>query len=68
MRRHAPSPPLVLGGLMIHSGFSLATVKLAAILFFLMVTSPTSTHALAKSALSHGIRPWLPGEKDRSNS
>lgn len=49
---------LVLSGLMVHAGFSLVTVKLAVILFFLLVTSPTSTHALASAALSHGLRPW----------
>lgn len=50
---------LVLSGLMVHAGFSLVTVKLALILFFLLVTSPTSTHALARSALSHGLLPLL---------
>ena len=48
---------LILAGLMVHAGFSLVTLKLLAILFFLLVTSPTSTHALARSALSHGLRP-----------
>ena len=50
---------LILIGLMLHSGLSLATVKLAAVLFFLLVTSPTSTHALAGAALSAGIKPRL---------
>ena len=50
---------LVLLGLMLHSGLSLATFKLAMILFLLLVTSPTSTHVLAKAALSHGVSPRL---------
>ena len=48
---------LVLSGLMLQSGLSLITVKLVFVLVFLLITSPTSSHALAKSALSHGIRP-----------
>ncbi|MCP3980493.1 MAG: monovalent cation/H(+) antiporter subunit G [bacterium] len=48
---------LILSGLMLQEGLSLVTFKLVAILFFLLVTSPTSTHALAQSAWSHGLRP-----------
>ncbi len=50
-------PVLVLGGLMLHAGFSLVTVKLAAVLLFLMVTSPTASYALANAALLAGLRP-----------
>ena len=42
---------LVLVGLMFQAGLTLLTVKLAMILFFLLFTSPTSGHALARSAL-----------------
>ena len=49
----------ILLGLMLHSGLQLATLKLVMILFFLLVTSPTATHALAKSAVSRGVRPLL---------
>jgi len=49
---------LILTGLMLHSGASLVTFKLFAVLFFLYVTSPTATHALARSALAQGHRPW----------
>ena len=41
-----------------HGGILVIT-KLAMILFFLLVTSPTSCHALAKSALSQGLKPVL---------
>ena len=41
----------------ISSGFILA--KLLMILFFLMVSSPSSCHALARSALSQGVKPEL---------
>lgn len=50
---------LIVVGLMIHEGFSLVTIKLLMILFFLLVTSPTSCHALAKSALAQGVEPVL---------
>ena len=48
---------LVLLGLMIQAGFTLATVKLIMILVFLFVTGPTSCHALAQASLALGMRP-----------
>jgi len=42
---------LILVGLMFQAGFTLLTVKLAMVLLFLLITSPTSGHALARSAL-----------------
>ena len=48
---------LILIGLMFQSGANLITVKLALILLFLMLTSPTSSHALAKAALSDRVLP-----------
>jgi multicomponent Na+:H+ antiporter subunit G len=53
---------LILLGLMIEGGVSLVTVKLIMILVFLWISSPTSTHALARSALAHGVRPRLAGD------
>jgi multicomponent Na+:H+ antiporter subunit G len=49
---------LFLGGLAIHFGPTLASVKLALIFMFLMFTSPTSCHALANTAFNAGLRPW----------
>ena len=37
--------------------WSLATIKLGAILLFLLITSPTSSYALAHAALLAGIKP-----------
>ncbi|MGD1977294.1 MAG: monovalent cation/H(+) antiporter subunit G [Gammaproteobacteria bacterium] len=48
---------LVLSGIMLQAGLSLATIKLVAILVFLLITSPTSSYALASAALIAGIRP-----------
>ncbi len=42
--------------------------KLAMILFFLFLTSPTSAHALSKSALTHGLEPLLAEEEDEPSS
>ena len=49
---------LILLGLMVQEGFTLITAKLAIILFFLLFTSPTSTYALAHSAVASGLQPW----------
>ncbi len=48
---------LVITGIMVQAGASLATVKLAAILLFLLLTSPTASNALASAALLAGVRP-----------
>ena len=46
---------LVIGGLLLQTSFDLNTAKLLFILVFLMVTSPTASHALAKSARHSGL-------------
>lgn len=62
-RMHAASltdsagPILILLGIMLQSGWSLPTIKLAAILVFLLLTGPTATYALANAALLSGMRP-----------
>ena len=48
---------LVILGIILQAGFSLATIKLAAILLFLLFTSPTASNALASAALLAGTRP-----------
>ena len=53
---------LVLIGLMFLPADWTATVKLAVILFFLYVTSPTAAHALIQAAYSHGEPPQLAKE------
>ena len=50
---------LVLFGVALQAGFSLATVKLFAILVFLMLTSPTATYALSNAAHFAGLAPRL---------
>ena len=48
---------LILVGLMFQAGFSLITVKLILIVVFVLYTSPTATHALARAALNGGVNP-----------
>lgn len=52
---------LLLVGIMLQAGFSLATVKLIAILGFLLLTGPTATYALANAALLSGMKPDAEG-------
>ncbi len=46
---------LMMLGLMLQAGFTLVTVKLLLALFFIVFTSPTACHALAKAALQEGL-------------
>jgi multicomponent Na+:H+ antiporter subunit G len=56
---------LVLGGLALHLGFQLATLKLAIIVLFLFLTAPTATHAMAHSAwLAGSVKESVPEEPD----
>jgi multicomponent Na+:H+ antiporter subunit G len=57
---------LVLTGIMFQAGLSLATIKLIAILLFLLLTSPTASNALASAALIAGTKPL--DEPDGSNT
>lgn len=50
---------LIIFGLLLQSDTVFAGAKLLIILFFLVVTSPSSCHALAKSALIQGLKPEL---------
>jgi multicomponent Na+:H+ antiporter subunit G len=58
---------LVIAGLMLLAGLTLATAKLAILGLLIFFASPTATHALAKAAHERGIVPVLegdvPGEK-----
>ena len=50
---------LILVGLMFISGWTLVTIKLVVLVLFLAVTSPLSSHALAKAAFLRGLQPML---------
>ena len=48
---------LILAGLMLQSGVSLITLKIALVAAFLMVTGPTASYALANAAFLGGQLP-----------
>lgn len=64
-RLHAASVTEVMGtlllmsGLMLLAGWSLPTVKLLAILLFLLLTGPVASYAVANTALIAGVKPRL---------
>ena len=55
---------LILVGIMFQGGFSLATIKLLAILGFLLLTGPTAAYARANAALLSGLKPGNPPQDD----
>jgi len=71
-RMHAASitdtagPLLVLAGLALQAGWSLALFKLAVVLVFLSVTSPTAAYALGNAALVSGYRPAIVSDESDS--
>jgi len=56
---------LIFVGIMLQSGLSLATMKLLAIMMFLLLTGPTATYALANAALLSGLKPDVEPEGDK---
>ena len=48
---------MILGGIMVQAGLTLAALKLAAIIIFLLLTGPTATYALANAAMLSGEMP-----------
>ena len=60
---------LILAGLLLQSPDWQVAIKLLMILAFLLVSSPTSTHALARAALDNGLEPSLdPRESEGASS
>jgi len=49
---------LVFVGLAVYEGFDLSGVKILLIGLFIFATSPTATHAIARSALRNNIPIW----------
>ena len=57
---------LIFTGLMLQAGLSLVLAKLVMLLLFMLFTSPTASHAVAKAALHSGLEPQLDDVDDRS--
>lgn len=56
---------MILVGLMLQAPSWIVLGKLIMILVFVLLTSPTAGHALAKAALHSGLKPLLP-EKNKT--
>ena len=50
---------MLFSGMLLQAGLTIVSIKLFLILLFLMFTSPTSTHALARAALDAGLKPLV---------
>ncbi|MBL6932991.1 MAG: monovalent cation/H(+) antiporter subunit G [Rhodospirillales bacterium] len=48
---------MLFAGMMLQAGLTMVSVKIFLIILFLMFTSPTTTHALARAALDAGQEP-----------
>ncbi len=57
---------LVIVGIMLQAGLSLAMIKLGAILLFLQLTSPTASNALAVAAIRAGLKPGAQAHTDET--
>ncbi len=49
---------LVVSGLAVHHGVSLESAKILFIAVFIFLTSPTSTHAIARAAMRRELPLW----------
>jgi multicomponent Na+:H+ antiporter subunit G len=49
---------LVVLGLAVHEGWTLATAKMILIIAFYFLANPTAAHALGRAALKTGLAPW----------
>ena len=54
---------LLLAGLAVYNGWVLSTIKILLILVFVLIASPTATHAIAQTALHSGLQPWTRKKK-----
>lgn len=67
-RAHAASKSDTLGSLLsltavaVAFGAEVATIKVALLAGFMLITSPTAAHAIARAAYEQDIEPWTRGE------
>ncbi|MCB1887205.1 MAG: monovalent cation/H(+) antiporter subunit G [Rhodocyclaceae bacterium] len=59
---------LIILGLILQSGFSLASVKLVILGLLIFFTSPTASHSLASAALERGVKPVLAEDEGEASS
>ena len=58
---------LILTGLAIYNGFEVTTLKILVILVFVVIASPTATHAILRAALRSGLEPWTRSRNQNSS-
>jgi len=56
---------LIFVGMILQAGVSFESMKLLAIMLFLLLTAPTASYALANAALQSGISPNPVSEDDK---
>jgi len=63
----------VILGLCVYSGFTMITLKLVVVVFFLLLSSAVCGHSIGRSAFRSGVEPWhkagvvpWPGERGES--
>ena len=56
---------LVLAGLMVYEGLTPNSVKLAVAIVFVMLSNPTGSHAMARAAFNHGLKPWFSKDTEK---
>lgn len=72
-RLHAVSKAETLGviftvsALVVATGLSVVSAKLALVAVFLFLANPTSTHAIARAALRTGLKPWRRSEESSAD-
>ena len=59
---------LIILGLILQSGFSLASVKLVILGLLIFFTSPTASHSLASAALERGVKSVLAEDEGEASS
>ena len=57
---------LILLGALLQVESWLVAIKLMLIVIFLFFTNPTATHALARAALTSGLKPWAKDPEKKS--
>jgi len=58
---------LIILGLMLQSGFTLASAKLVILALLIFFTTPTASHSLANAAFKRGVKP-IASERGDSSS
>lgn len=58
---------LIVLGLIFQAGLSIVSIKLVLIVFFILFTTPTAAHALAKAAIHGKLKPVLTNSGEQTS-